>query len=117
MIIDQQKLGKVIRSIRGQLGLTQKALAQKVGMATSYLCLVENGKRRITLNGLDAIASEFNIPTYREKNAIFAYHFFRLLQRAKNIHIIYNTEPDPIAGGDKSEIYIRATGDVLRLIG
>lgn len=45
---------------------------------------------------------EFNIPTYREKNAIFAYHFFRLLQRSKNITLIYNSQPDPLAGGDKS---------------
>lgn len=48
------------------------------------------------------IRHEFKLPTYREKNAVFAYHFFRLLQRAKNIHLIYNTEADPIAGGDKS---------------
>ncbi|MBU1012750.1 MAG: PD-(D/E)XK nuclease family protein [Bacteroidetes bacterium] len=45
---------------------------------------------------------EFNIPTHREKNAIFAYHFFRLLQRSKNITLIYNSQPDPLAGGDKS---------------
>jgi len=48
------------------------------------------------------IRHEFKLPTYREKNAVFAYHFFRLIQRAKNIHLIYNTEADPIAGGDKS---------------
>ena len=28
---------------------------------------------------------EFGLPTYREKDAIFSYHFFRLLQRAKNV--------------------------------
>ena len=48
------------------------------------------------------IRREFELPTYREKNAIFAYHFFRLIQRAKNIHLIYNTEADPVSGGDKS---------------
>ncbi len=48
------------------------------------------------------IRHEFKLPTYREKNAVFAYHFFRLIQGAKNIHLIYNTEADPIAGGDKS---------------
>ena len=45
---------------------------------------------------------EFKIPTYKEKNAIFAYHFFRLLQRSKNISLIYNSQHDPLAGGDKS---------------
>jgi hypothetical protein len=53
------------------------------------------------------IKREFKLPTYREKNAIFAYHFFRLLQRAKNIHLLYNTESDPIAGGDKSRFLLQ----------
>ena len=26
-----------------------------------------------------------NLPTYQERDAIFAYHFFRLIQRAKNV--------------------------------
>ncbi|WP_159949455.1 PD-(D/E)XK nuclease family protein [Polaribacter septentrionalilitoris] len=45
---------------------------------------------------------EFNLPTYREKDAIFSYHFFRLLQRAKNVFIIYNTEHDVFGSGEKS---------------
>ncbi len=45
---------------------------------------------------------EFNLPTYREKDAIFSYHFFRLIQRAKNIFIIYNTEHDVFGSGEKS---------------
>ena len=45
---------------------------------------------------------EFDLPTYREKDAIFSYHFFRLLQRAKNIFILYNTEPDVFGSGEKS---------------
>jgi hypothetical protein len=45
---------------------------------------------------------DFDIPTYREKDAIFSYHFFRLTQRAKNIFIIYNTEHDVFGSGEKS---------------
>ncbi len=45
---------------------------------------------------------EFGLPTYREKDAIFSYHFFRLLQRAKNIFILYNTEHDVFGSGEKS---------------
>ena len=44
----------------------------------------------------------FDIPTYREKDAIFSYHFFRLMQRAKNIFLIYNTEHDVFGSGEKS---------------
>ena len=45
---------------------------------------------------------EFGMPTYREKDAIFSYHFFRLLQRAKNVFILYNTEHDVFGSGEKS---------------
>ncbi|TVZ56476.1 PD-(D/E)XK nuclease superfamily protein [Lutibacter sp. Hel_I_33_5] len=48
------------------------------------------------------VKTEFNLPTYREKDAIFSYHFFRLIQRAKNIFILYNTENDAFGGGEKS---------------
>ena len=45
---------------------------------------------------------QFGLPTYREKDALFSYHFFRLLQRAKNIYILYNTEHDVFGSGEKS---------------
>ena len=44
----------------------------------------------------------FNLPTYQEKNAIFAYHFYRLLQRAKTVHLIYSTTAGKLLGGEKS---------------
>ncbi|WP_369048589.1 PD-(D/E)XK nuclease family protein [Tenacibaculum sp. UWU-22] len=44
----------------------------------------------------------FELPTYKEKDALFSYHFFRLLQRAKNIYILYNTENDAFGSGEKS---------------
>ena len=44
----------------------------------------------------------FKLPTYKEKDALFSYHFFRLLQRAKNVFIIYNTEHDVFGSGEKS---------------
>ncbi|MDO1502060.1 PD-(D/E)XK nuclease family protein [Winogradskyella maritima] len=42
------------------------------------------------------------LPTYKEKDAVYTYHFYRLLQRAKNIYILYNTEPDVLKGGEPS---------------
>lgn len=45
---------------------------------------------------------QHGLPTYREKDAVYAYHFYRLLQRAKNIHILYNTEVDVLNTGEKS---------------
>jgi hypothetical protein len=48
------------------------------------------------------VKTEFGLPTYREKDAIFSYHFFRLIQRAKNVYILYNTEHDVLGSGEKS---------------
>lgn len=45
---------------------------------------------------------EKRLPTYKEKDAVYTYHFYRLLQRAKNIYILYNTEADALIGGEKS---------------
>ncbi len=44
----------------------------------------------------------FKMTTYKENDAVFSYHFYRLLQRAKNIHILYNTEIDGFGSGEKS---------------
>ena len=48
------------------------------------------------------VKREFGLPTYKDKDAVYAYHFYRLLQRAKRIFICYNTEPDVLEGGDPS---------------
>lgn len=48
------------------------------------------------------IKVEFGLPTYKEKDAIYSYHFFRLIQRAKNVYILYNTENDTYGSGEKS---------------
>ena len=45
------------------------------------------------------------LPTYKEKDAVYTYHFYRLLQRAKNIYILYSTEPDNgLGGGERSRL-------------
>ncbi|MGM5469069.1 PD-(D/E)XK nuclease family protein [Flavobacteriaceae bacterium LMO-SS05] len=45
---------------------------------------------------------ENGLPTYKEKDAVYTYHFYRLLQRAKQVYIVYNTEPNVLNGGEKS---------------
>ncbi len=57
------------------------------------------------------VKRDFGLPTYKEKDAVFVYHFYRLLQRAKNIHIIYNTEPDVLEGGEVSRLVSQLLSD------
>lgn len=48
------------------------------------------------------IRKEVGLPTYVDKDAIFAYHFYRLTQRCKSLTMIYNTETDALGSGEKS---------------
>ncbi len=57
------------------------------------------------------LKTRLGLPTYKEKDAVYTYHFYRLLQRAKNIHIIYNTEPDVLEGGEKSRLIAQLLTD------
>ncbi|MEI6407768.1 MAG: PD-(D/E)XK nuclease family protein [Bacteroidota bacterium] len=48
------------------------------------------------------IAKYFGLPTYKERDAIYAYHFYRMIQRAENIWFVYNTETDEFGKGEQS---------------
>jgi hypothetical protein len=48
------------------------------------------------------VKRELGLPTFKEKDAIYTYHFYHLLQRAKNIYLLYNTESDGLDAGEKS---------------
>jgi len=51
------------------------------------------------------------LPTYKEKDAVYTYHFYRLLQRAKNVYVLYNTEPDALEGGERSRLITQLLTD------
>jgi len=48
------------------------------------------------------IKKKFGLHTHFEKDAIFSYHFFRLIKSARKIVITHNTEPDLRGGGEIS---------------
>lgn len=48
------------------------------------------------------IKLEKKIPTFFEKDAIFSYHFFRLLHRAENVYLVYNNITDDFGSGEPS---------------
>ena len=49
-----------------------------------------------------SLKKQFEMPTFVEQDYLYSYHFFRLLQRAKNIFLLYNTTPEGLYGGEKS---------------
>lgn len=48
------------------------------------------------------VKKELGLPTFKEKDAIYTYHFYHLLQRAKNIYLLYNTDKEGLDAGEKS---------------
>ena len=58
------------------------------------------------------IKRQFGLPDYADKDAIFAYHFYRLLQRAKKVSILYNTEADEFSGGDMSRFIYQIVNEL-----
>ncbi len=68
------------------------------------------------------VKRDFGLPTYKEKDAVYAYHFYRLLQRASQVYILYNTEADVLEGGEKSRFINQLLtdgnrpGDVVHIV-
>lgn len=48
------------------------------------------------------IKMAYNLPTHIEKDAVYAYHFYRLIQNAEHISILYNTETNEFGSGEQS---------------
>jgi len=48
------------------------------------------------------IRVDSGLPTYKQNEEIFAYHFYRILQRSKNVYLVYNTQADDMGGGERS---------------
>jgi CRISPR/Cas system-associated exonuclease Cas4 (RecB family) len=44
----------------------------------------------------------FGLPTIEEQNAMYAYYFYRLLQRADNVTFVYNSSTNGMFTGEKS---------------
>jgi hypothetical protein len=74
--------------------------------------LIPSGKTTPSFIPFD-IRRHFHLPTYQHKNAVYAYHFYRLIQRAKQVYLLYNTESDELGGGEKSR-FIKQIQQELR---
>ena len=48
------------------------------------------------------LKAKYNLQTHNEKDRIYSYHFYRLIQRAKNIFLIYNSQEEGLKKAEKS---------------
>lgn len=47
----------------------------------------------------------FGLPAYEHQDSIFAYHFYRLINRAKRIYMLYDTRTEGLQGGEASRYF------------
>jgi hypothetical protein len=48
------------------------------------------------------VKKEYGLPTFKEKDAIYTYHFYHLLQRAKIVYLLYNSDSEGLDAGERS---------------
>lgn len=75
--------------------------------------IVPSGKNERTYIPYE-LRREF-LSTYHEKDANSAYLFYRLLQRAENIYLVYNTEGDELGGGEKSRFILQLQHELAKV--
>ena len=49
-----------------------------------------------------SMKKKYGLPTFLDNDAIYTYHFYRLLQRAKEIYLLYNSKSEGLNAGEKS---------------
>ena len=59
------------------------------------------------------IKQECGLPGYAEKQAVFAYHFYRLLQNGKDIYLYYNNLGE-LSGGEPSRYILQIKHELSR---
>ena len=59
------------------------------------------------------IKKECGLPGYTEKQAVFAYHFYRLLQNGKDIYLYYNNLGE-LSGGEASRFILQIKHELSR---
>jgi len=62
------------------------------------------------------LKKEYKLPTYKEKDAVYAYHFYRLLHRAKNIHLLYTTGGEAVGAIEQSRFITQLELDSLHTV-
>ena len=60
-----------------------------------------------------SLRDAFGLPSVNHQESIYAYHFYRLLQRAKNVTFTYNSNSDGLKSGEMSRFLIQMKYDKL----
>ncbi|MES2795156.1 MAG: PD-(D/E)XK nuclease family protein [Bacteroidota bacterium] len=73
-----------------------------------------SGKKSLSLIPFDALIAN-EMPTYGHQDAIMAYHFFRLLQKAKEIIVLYTNPSSSNGNKEKSRFILQIEHELAHL--
>lgn len=60
------------------------------------------------------IKRAFGLPTHIEKDAVYANHFYRLLQRASEVYILYSSQVHATSKGELSRYVVQVRTELLK---
>ena len=56
----------------------------------------------------------FKLPTYEERDAVYAYNFYRLLQRAEEVYLVYSSDAESAGKGEESRLLKQVRNELAR---
>lgn len=80
MLSTNQRIGKIVKILREENGMTQAELAEKLSVQARAICQLENGKITPSIKSLEIIAKQFRKPL----KYFFDFNHIRLSQSDKN---------------------------------
>lgn len=79
--------------------------------------ILPSGKKQNSFIPLD-IKKQFGLPVYSDRDSIFAYHFYRLIQRAGKVFLLYNNDISNSFGGgshEKSRFITQIQNELIKI--
>lgn len=61
------------------------------------------------------VKRKFGLQVHTEKDATYAYHFYRLLQRAESVYLVYNTQTQDMGSSEKSRYITQLQHELQRI--
>lgn len=68
--------------------------------------ILPSGKSNSSFITFD-LKTQFDLPLYTDKDAIYTYHFYHLLQRASKVWLLYNQHAEGLNVGEKSRFLLQ----------
>ncbi|GAB5400874.1 MAG: PD-(D/E)XK nuclease family protein [Aureisphaera sp.] len=59
------------------------------------------------------LKKQFGLPLYTDKDSVYTYHFYRLLQRAQSVTMVYSSFTQGLSSGEKSRFITQMEMDAI----